>query len=118
MGLGSGNNAVLVSNCNSLQNLTVDLWVTEDLITAGNNGFSLQLNCYPQTNPQSTHEGTPLNWAQYVIAVENNSVQWGDPVLVPAKGFRLQPQSELRLIRLCLIESNSRRLGDEDCAPH
>jgi hypothetical protein len=91
MGLGSGNNAVLVSGCKSLQNLTVDLWVTEDLITAGNNGFSLQLNCYPQTNPQSTHEGTPLNWAQYVIAVENESVEWGIQYWSQPKGFGYSP---------------------------
>ena len=91
MGLGSGNNAVLVSNCNSLQNLTVDLWVTEDLVTAGNNGFSLQLNCYPQTNPQSTHEGTPLNWAQYVIAVENGQLQWGIQYWSHPKGFGYSP---------------------------
>ena len=91
MGLGSGNNAVLVSNCNSLQNLTVDLWVTEDLVTAGNNGFSLQLNCYPQTNPQSTHEGTPLNWIQYVIAVENDSLQWGIQYWSHPKGFGYSP---------------------------
>jgi hypothetical protein len=91
MGLGSGNNSVLISGCKSLQNLTVDLWVTEDLITSGNNGFSLQLNCYPQTNPQSTHEGTPLNWIQYVIAVENNQLQWGIQYWSNPKGFGYSP---------------------------
>jgi hypothetical protein len=91
MGLGSSNNAVLVSSCKSLQNLTVNLWVTEDLITLGNSGFSLQLNCYPQTNPQSTYDGKPLNWIQYVIAVENNSVEWGIQYWSESKGFGFSP---------------------------
>jgi hypothetical protein len=91
MGLGSGNNAVLVNNCKSLQNLTVTFWVTEDLVTSGNNGFSLQLNCYPQTNPQATHEGTPLNWIQYVIAVVNNSLEWGIQYWSQPKGFGYSP---------------------------
>lgn len=58
-----------------MQNLTVKLRVTEDLITLGNNGFSLQLNCSPQPTP--TVNGRPLKWIQYVIAVVNNSVEWG-----------------------------------------
>ena len=88
MPLSSSNNAILVDSCKSLQNLTVTLQVTLDLITAGNNGFSLQLNCYPQTNPQATYRGKPLNWFQYVIAVENNSVQWGIQYWSEDKGFR------------------------------
>jgi len=67
------------------------------LITLGNNGFSLQLNCYPQTHPQATHEGKPLNWMQYVIAVQNNSVVWGIQyfsavrVAPGVKGFGFNP---------------------------
>ena len=97
MSLGSSNNTILFDKCNSLQNLNVTMQVTEDLITLGNNGFSLQLNCYPQTNPQSTHSGKPLNWAQYVIAVVNNSVEWGiqywSAVKVPpgTPGFGFSP---------------------------
>jgi hypothetical protein len=91
MGLGSSNNAVLVDNCKSLQNPTVTLQVTEDLITAGNNGFSLQLNCYPQTKPQATYSGKPLNWYQYVIAVVNNSVEWGIQYWSESKGFGFSP---------------------------
>jgi hypothetical protein len=91
MGLGSSNNTILVDKCHSLQNLTVTVQVTEDLITQGNNGFSLQLNCYPQTNPQSTHSGKPLNWAQYVIAVVNNSVEWGIQYWSTPKGFGFSP---------------------------
>jgi len=89
--LSSSNNAILVSKCQNLQNLTVSLQVTQDLITLGNNGFSLQLNCYPQTNPQSTYRDKPLNWFQYVIAVENNSVQWGIQYWSEVKGFGFSP---------------------------
>ena len=53
MAYGPNNNAVLVNDCKSLENLKVTVQVTVGLITAGNNGFSLQLNCYPQAN--STH---------------------------------------------------------------
>jgi len=89
--LGSSNNAILVSKCQNLQNLTVSLQVTQDLITFGNNGFSLQLNCYPQTNPQSIYQGQPLKWFQYVIAVENNSVEWGIQYWSAVKGFGFSP---------------------------
>jgi hypothetical protein len=91
MPLSSSNNAILVDNCKSLQNLTVTLHVTLDLVTAGNNGFSLQLNCYPQTKPQATYNGKPLNWFQYVIAVENNSVLWGIQYWSEVKGFGFSP---------------------------
>src|ERR1700691_1741840 len=73
----SSKNVVLVDNCKSLQNLTVILHATVDLVTVGNNGFSLQLNCYAQTKLQATYRDKPLKWFQYVIAVEDNSVQWG-----------------------------------------
>jgi hypothetical protein len=72
---GPNNNAVLVNDCNPLENLKVTLLVTADLITKGNNGFSLQLNCYPQAN--SKHAGAPLKWAQYVIAVYSDSIRAG-----------------------------------------
>jgi hypothetical protein len=76
----NNNNAVLIDNCTSLQNLTVRLVVTRDLITLGNQGFSLQLNSYPQ--PGSKAQGTPqtgdssLTWFQYVLIVVNNQVSW------------------------------------------
>lgn len=91
MALSSGNNAVLFDNCKSLQNLTVTLHVTLDLVTLGNNGFSLQLNCYPQTKPQATYRDKPLNWFQYVIAVEKDSVQWGIQYWSEVKGFGFSP---------------------------
>ncbi len=87
----SSNNIVFVNNCQSLQNLTVSLQATQNLITLGNNGFSLQLNCYPQTHPQSTHRGKPLTWIQYVIAVQNNSVQRGIQYWSAVKGFGFSP---------------------------
>ena len=75
--LSSGNNATLVDNCQNLQNLTVTLQVTQDLITLGNTGFSLQLNCYPQ--PASQSQGQTLNWFQYIIYVGgpiNSQLGW------------------------------------------
>jgi hypothetical protein len=74
--LSSSTNSVLVNKCQSLQGLTLSMQAIQDLITQGNNGFSLQLNCYPQTNPVATYNGKPMYWAQYVIAVQTNSVQW------------------------------------------
>jgi hypothetical protein len=71
--------------------LIPEVQVTQDLITLGNNGFSLQLNCYPQTNPQATYRGKPLNWFQYVIAVVNNSVEWGIQYWSAVKGFGFSP---------------------------
>jgi hypothetical protein len=79
--LGSGNNAVLVNSCQNLQNLQVTLAVSEDLVTLGNTGFSLQLNCYPQIGSKSPN-ATPqtgdssLTWFQYVLFVTNNQVTW------------------------------------------
>jgi len=75
--LGSNNNAILVDNCQDLEDLTVTLRVTEDLVTLGNAGFSLQLNAYPQTS--STSQGQSLNWFQYIIYVGgplNNQLGW------------------------------------------
>jgi len=89
--LSSGKNAVLFNNCESLQNLTVTLYAAQDFVTLGNNGFSLQLNCYPQTKPQATYQDKPLIWFQYVIAVESNSVQWGVQYWSQPKGFGFSP---------------------------
>jgi hypothetical protein len=70
----SNKNAVLVNDCNSLENLTVTLLVTKGLIAAGNTGFSLQLNCDPLS--YSTNKGVALEYAQYIMGVANDSV-WG-----------------------------------------
>jgi hypothetical protein len=77
MSLGSNNNAILFNNCQSLKNLIVTLVLNRPLITQGDTGFSLQLNCYPQTNPQAKYKGYPLAWFQYVINVYNSQVQAG-----------------------------------------
>ena len=77
MGLKSNNNAIIVDKCKSLQNLIVTLQLNANLITKGNNGFSLQLNCYPQTTPQAKYKGNPMYWMQFVIDVVSNSVLWG-----------------------------------------
>lgn len=75
--LSSSNNAIMVDNCQNLQNLTVTLNVTQDMVTLGNTGFSVQLNCYPQ--PGSVAQGQTLNWFQYIIYVGgpiNNQLGW------------------------------------------
>lgn len=89
--LPSTKNAIFINKCQNLQNLTVSLQATQNLITLGNNGFSLQLNCYPQTKPQATYRGKPLDWFQYVIAVQNNSVVWGIQYWSKVKGFGFSP---------------------------
>ncbi len=58
--LAGANNAVLINNCQNLSNVTVQVQVTEDLITLEDTGFSVQMNCYPQIGaitPNST-QGT------------------------------------------------------------
>jgi len=78
--LWSSNNSILVNGCQNLQDLTVTLRVTQDLITLGNTGFSLQLNSYPQIGSKA--QGTPqtgdstLTWFQYILIVANNQVTW------------------------------------------
>jgi hypothetical protein len=77
--LNGANNLVLVDNCQNLFNLQVQLQVTEDLVTLGDTGFSLQLNCYPPIGA-ITPNATPqtgsgqLSWFQYLLNVWNNSV--------------------------------------------
>ncbi|MGA7093106.1 MAG: hypothetical protein WCB01_16215 [Candidatus Cybelea sp.] len=93
MSLSSNNNAILFNSCKSLQSLIVTLQANWDLITQGNNGFSLQLNCYPQTNPQAKYQGKALEWMQFVMAVENNSVQWGIQYWSVDKGFGFSPSN-------------------------
>jgi hypothetical protein len=78
MGFLSGRtNVVLVSQCNNLQGLTMTLEVTEDMVTVGNTGFGIQLNCFPQ--PGQVVQGQTLNWFQYVIAIgypNSGNVSW------------------------------------------
>jgi hypothetical protein len=72
--LSSSNNAVLSDNCQSLQNLTLTLAVSQDLVTVTDSGFSLQLNSYPQ--PGATAQDQTLNWFQYIIYVLDGQVWW------------------------------------------
>ncbi|MGN6723704.1 MAG: hypothetical protein ACTHJM_13920 [Marmoricola sp.] len=78
MGFLSGNNnVVLVNSCNGLDNLSVVLTVTEDMVTVGDVGFGMQLNCFPQAGQVDQTE--PLNWFQYFLVVQNGQIQWGLP---------------------------------------
>lgn len=73
------NNVVFVNNCQNLQNLTITLLVTEDLVTVDSGGFSLQLNCYPQPGlipqgqqlPEQEVGDLSLTWFQYLVIVQN-----------------------------------------------
>jgi hypothetical protein len=96
---GSGsNNSILVSGCKNLENLTVTLQVTQDLITVGNKGFSLQLNSYPQptaitpnSTPGTTFPGKvvgQLDWFQYLIIVANNRVSFEIQYWASAKSYQ------------------------------
>jgi Tachylectin len=87
MGFAGGgfNNTILVNGCQNLANLTVTLQVTQDLITVNNDGFSLQLNSYPQ--PGLTSQGEPLDWFQYIIYVLDNQLSWEIQYWANAKSY-------------------------------
>ena len=70
--LSSANNSVLINNCANLQNLSVSLFVSQDLVTYQDVGFSLQLNSYPP--PGKLSQGQTLNWLQYIIYVQNGKL--------------------------------------------
>ena len=72
--LSGNNNVVLESSCNNLQGLTVTFNVTEDLVTVGNTGFGLQLNCFPQAG--QVFQNQTLNWFQYAFVIDSNNVGW------------------------------------------
>ena len=84
--LRGGTNAVLINNCENLSNLTVQLQVTEDLVTVEDLGFSLQLNSYPpigaktpNSTPETTRPGDlpgQLNWFQYLLIVTGNRISF------------------------------------------
>ncbi len=75
----------MVNGCQNLLNLTVTLQVTEDLVTWGNKGFSLQLNSYPQ--PGQTCQGEPLDWFQYIIYVLDGQLSWEIQYWANAKSY-------------------------------
>ncbi len=72
--LSSGNNSLLNNNCASLENLSVSLFVSQDLITYQDTGFSLQLNSYPPPGEHS--QGQTLNWLQYLIYVQQGQLYY------------------------------------------
>jgi hypothetical protein len=74
MSYQSNNNAVLFNNCQTLQNLTVLLKVTETLSTVEGAGFSLQLNAYPPPG-QLSQEQTLIIF-QYMIYVKSNNISY------------------------------------------
>src|SRR5277367_1066690 len=96
--LAGANNAVLIDNCQNLSNLTVQVQVTEDLITLEDTGFSVPLNCYPRMGaitPNSTQATTlpgevdgPLEWFQYVLIVTKTSASLEIQYWPHAKSFQ------------------------------
>jgi hypothetical protein len=74
MPYASNNNAVLFSDCNNLQNLTVLLEVGSDISTVYNSGWTLQLNCFAP--PGHFCQTTQVNWLQFVVFVWNGVLQW------------------------------------------
>ena len=68
MPYASNNNAVLISGCSNLQNLSVLLEVTEDLATTDGSGWSFQLQCYPP--PGQYCQTSQVNIFQYIVYVQ------------------------------------------------
>jgi hypothetical protein len=99
--LAGDSNAVLINSCQNLSNLTVQLQVTEDLITLEDTGFSLQLNCYPPNGaitPNSTQGTTfpgevvgQLEWFQYVLIITNNTASFEIQYWANAKSYQDTP---------------------------
>jgi hypothetical protein len=96
----SNTNAVLTDQCQALGNVTVNLEVTEDLVTFGDGGFSLQLNTYPLSGDNRiTVLGKTLDWIQFVFQVNNiygpntAAFQWQAFALTATPGWpQGQPQ--------------------------
>ncbi len=74
MPYASNNNAVLINDCNNLQNLSVFLEVTEDIATTTGSGWSLQLNCYPPVGQYC--QTSQINWLQYIVIVQGGSLAY------------------------------------------
>ena len=70
----SNNNAVLIDECNNLQNLSVLLEVTEDIATTDGNGWTFQLNCYPP--PGEYCQTSQINIFQYVVFVQGGNLAY------------------------------------------
>jgi hypothetical protein len=74
MPYASNNNAILIDNCNNLENLSVLLEITEDVPTTDGSGWSFQLNCYPP--PGQYCQTSQVNWMQYVVYVQNGNLTY------------------------------------------
>lgn len=74
MPYASNNNAILIDNCNNLQNLQVLLEVTEDLATTNGGGWSLQLNCYAP--PGQYCQTSQVNVFQYIVIAQGGSLAY------------------------------------------
>jgi len=95
MTYASNNNAVLIDGCNNLQNLSVQLKVTEDIATTTGDGWSLQLNCYPPAGEYC--QTSQVNWFQYIVIVQGGNLAYyiqywsaGAPATWPS-GYTPQP---------------------------
>jgi hypothetical protein len=74
MPFASNNNAVLINNCNNLQNPSVLLEITEDIATTSGGGWSLQLNSFPP--PGQSCQTSQINWLQYIVIVQGGSLAY------------------------------------------
>jgi hypothetical protein len=74
MTYASNNNAILIDDCNNLQNLAVLLEVTEDIATTNGGGWSLQLNCYPPAGEYC--QTSQVNWFQYIVIVQGGNLAY------------------------------------------
>jgi hypothetical protein len=94
MTYSSNNNAVLIDNCNNLQNLSVLLEVTEDIATTDGNGWSFQLNCYPPAGEYC--QTSQVNVFQYIVIVQGGNLDyyiqyWAYGVSAWPTGYTPQP---------------------------
>ncbi|HEY5211611.1 MAG TPA: hypothetical protein VIJ38_01155 [Acidobacteriaceae bacterium] len=74
MPYASSNNAVLINNCQNLQNLSVLLEVTEDIATTNGGGWSLQLNSFPPAGEYC--QTSQLNWLQYIVIAQGGNLSY------------------------------------------
>jgi hypothetical protein len=74
MPYASNNNAILINDCNDLQDLSVLLEVTEDVATTDGKGWSFQLNCYPPVGEYC--QTSQVNWMQYIVYVGGGSLRY------------------------------------------
>lgn len=74
MPYASNNNAVLINNCNNLQNPSVLLEITEDIATTTGTGWSMQLNSFPPAGQYC--QTSEINWLQYIVIVQGGILRY------------------------------------------